>query len=73
MNPIADAEALIETAGDQAYQEAVKMTVLSVSLSDDEGAKHFSAVAKELMRRGYHRKPPTKTETIADSVSGVEG
>jgi hypothetical protein len=65
MNPIADAEALIETAGDQAYQEAVKMTVLSVSLSDDAGAKHFAAVAKELMRRGYHRHSPTKEEEMA--------
>lgn len=53
--------------GDEAYHVATRMTVMAVSLNDQEGAKMFSETAIELMQMGYHKKGSANERRIRGS------
>lgn len=51
------ADSLIEVFGDQAYHKALRMVAEALQSEDRESCRQLSTAARELMRRGYHRKP----------------
>lgn len=51
-----NADQFIQEYGDDAYWKAIDSAVIAVQLKDQQGAEHFAAVAKELTRRGYHKR-----------------
>jgi hypothetical protein len=48
---------LVEAYGLDAYQAAVRLTVMATHLGDAEGAEMFAAVARELLALGKHKEP----------------
>lgn len=50
-----DTEGLIQEYGDQAYWKAIDFIVIATHCKDAEGAEHFAACARDLLKRGYHK------------------
>lgn len=57
--PVADANAarLIADYGEQAYWQAVRLTVAAQFIGDKDGAEMFAAAARALLVAGYHKYP----------------
>lgn len=53
-------DALIEAFGDQAYHRAVGMVIEALRAGHAAESRALSEAARELMRRGYHKKPEVK-------------
>ncbi|MGH9665768.1 MAG: hypothetical protein ACRD9L_15185 [Bryobacteraceae bacterium] len=54
------ADSLIQAFGDQAYHKALKMTIEALQADDIESCKALAKATRELLIRGYHKKPETK-------------
>lgn len=52
------ADALIETFGDQAYHKGLDMAVEALRSGDKLSCRELCQANIELMKRGYHKKPP---------------
>ncbi|MGH9665555.1 MAG: hypothetical protein ACRD9L_14110 [Bryobacteraceae bacterium] len=51
------ADSLIQAFGDQAYHKGLRMTVEALQSDDMESCQALAKATRELMMRGYHKKP----------------
>jgi hypothetical protein len=52
-----DTESMIRLYGDQAYHKAIQFTVIAANLGDMDAGRQCAEVARELMKRGFHKHP----------------